>query len=115
MDEGNLLRLWGIGGGFIYQATHGEITWGNPITNMRSRRGQGRTYHIYGLLPPDYEVGRVPSAGMSCNFPHHRLDERIFHVHKFVSKVAVLQEGRDPLTCCTMCGMHMPARWILKH
>ena len=29
-DEDKFLRVRGVGGGFIYQATHGAITWGNP-------------------------------------------------------------------------------------
>ena len=60
-------------------------------------------------------MGGVPSDGISVNFPQHRLDERTFHVHKFLSRVAVLQEGREPLTCCNTCEMHMPERWIFKH
>ena len=33
----------------------------------------------------------------------------------FLLKVTVLQEGRDPLPRCDMCGMHMPAGRLLKH
>ena len=33
----------------------------------------------------------------------------------FRSKVAVLQEGKEPLPLCNMCGMHMLARRMIKH
>ena len=57
MDEGKLFIVRGVGGGFIAQALYGEITWGNAATDSEIRRGRGGTYHIFGVLPHDYEVG----------------------------------------------------------
>ena len=34
---------------------------------------------------------------------------------KFRSKVAVLQERRNPLPCCNVCEIYMPAGWMLNH
>ena len=61
--------VWDVGGVFITEAPHGAITLGNPVTDVGGRRGQGRIYHICGVLPQDYEVGGVPSAEMSVNLP----------------------------------------------
>ena len=33
----------------------------------------------------------------------------------YFSRIAVLQEGKDPLPHCDVCGMHMLARRIIKH
>ena len=56
-------------GTFIAQAPHGSITWGNLAIDAGSRHGQGRTYRICGVILQDYEVGGMPSAGMSGKFP----------------------------------------------
>ena len=71
-DESKLLRVWGIDGGFITQALHKAITWGTPAIDAGSRRGRGRTCHICGVLPQDYEAGGVTSTRVSRNFPHRR-------------------------------------------
>ena len=31
------------------------------------------------------------------------------------SRIVVVQEGRDPLPCCDLRGIHMPAGRLLKH
>ena len=31
------------------------------------------------------------------------------------ARIAVVQEGREPLPRCDLCGMHMPEGLILKH
>ena len=92
MEKGKLLRVQGGGGGFITQAPHGTIILGNPATDAGIRRGRGRTYHICGVLTQDYEIGEVPSTGMSGNGPHRRSDEGAFHVHTF------------SLECCSFAG-----------
>ena len=38
-----------------------------------------------------------------------------FMFHHFRTKVAVVQEGTDTLPCCDLCGMHMPARRLIRH
>ena len=38
-----------------------------------------------------------------------------FMYRHFLDRKVVLQEGREPLPRCYLCGMHMPAGWILKH
>ena len=38
-----------------------------------------------------------------------------FIYRNFLLKVAVLQEGREPLTLCNMCRIHMPLGWMIKH
>ena len=31
------------------------------------------------------------------------------------SKVAIVQEGKYPLTCCEFCGMNMPEGRLIRH
>ena len=33
----------------------------------------------------------------------------------FFARIGVMQEGRDPLPLCELCGMHMPAGQLLEH
>ena len=35
--------------------------------------------------------------------------------HHWKSKVAILQEGQEPLPGCDQCGMHMQVARIFKH
>ena len=48
----------------------------------------------------------APSAG--------RMRDDFMYRH-FRSEVVVLQVRRDPLPCCNMCGIHIPAGRLLKH
>ena len=43
-----------------------------------------------------------------------RMREHFMYRHLF-SWIAGVQEGRDPLPRCDLCGMHMPAGQILRH
>ena len=38
-----------------------------------------------------------------------------FKCRHFWSKVAVVQEGAEPLPCCDLCGIHMTAGRLIKH
>ena len=40
--------------------------------------------------------------------------ENLMYRH-WKSKVAIMQEGMEPLPWCDQCGMHMTADRILKH
>ena len=82
-DDGKFLRVWFVSGNFVTQAPHGSIIWGNPATDTGNQRGWGRAYHIFGVLPQDSEVGGVPSARMSRNFPQRMSDAGTFHLQTF--------------------------------
>ena len=43
-----------------------------------------------------------------------RLREHFMFCH-FISKVAVVQEGKEPLPFCDMCRMHMPEGRLIRH
>ena len=43
-----------------------------------------------------------------------RMRENFMYRH-FLSQIAVVQEGMEPLPRCDLCGMHMSAGRILKH
>ena len=43
-----------------------------------------------------------------------RLRENFMFRH-FRSKVAVVQEGKEPLPRCEFCGMHMLTGWLIRH
>ena len=53
---------------------------------------------------------RVPSGGAQ-----RRKITRKFHVSPLRSKVAVFQEGKEPLPRCDLCGIHMPVRRLIRH
>ena len=38
-----------------------------------------------------------------------------FMYHHFRSKVAVFQEGKEPLPRYDLCGIHMPVRRLIRH
>ena len=38
-----------------------------------------------------------------------------FMYRQFFSRIAVVQEGKDPLPRCELCGMHMPAGRLINH
>ena len=40
--------------------------------------------------------------------------EKFMYMH-FFAGIVVVQEGRDPLPRCDLCGIHMPAGRLLKH
>ena len=115
MDKVKLLRVRGVGSGFITHETHGSTTWGNTTTDVGIRRGRGSNYHICGVIPQDYEVSGVPSAGMYGNCPHFSLDTGNFMYSHFILKFAVMHEGREPLPGCNMCGIHMSAGQLIKY
>ena len=114
-DKGKLFRLKGGSGGIITQELNGKITWGNPSTDAGIRCGRGRNYHICGVIPQDYEVSGVPSAGMYGNCPHFSLDTGNFMYSHFILKLAVMHEGREPLPGCNMCGIHMSEGQLIKY
>ena len=43
-----------------------------------------------------------------------RLREHFMYRHFFLP-IAVVQEGMEPLPCCDLCGLHMPAGRLIKH
>ena len=43
-----------------------------------------------------------------------RMRENFMYRHLF-ARIAVVQEGRDPLPRWDLCGMHIPAGRLLKH
>ena len=55
---------------------------------------------VTGCLAVAHSVGRHREHFMYCHFR---------------SKEAVFQEGEEPLPCRDLCGMHMPAGWLIKH
>ena len=96
-DEGKLFRVQVVGGGFITQAPHGAIAWGNTVTDAGSRRGWGRIYHICGVLTHNSEVGGLPNSRMSVNFPQRRSDAGTFHVQFFSRRSRCYRRGG---ICC---------------
>ena len=40
---------------------------------------------------------------------------KIFMYRHFISKVAVVQEEKDPLPRCDLCGMQMSEEWIIRY
>ena len=43
-----------------------------------------------------------------------RLREHLMSIH-FRSRIAVFQEGKGPLPCCNVCGIHIPEGRLIRH
>ena len=57
-------------------------------------------YPVIGCPEVSHSVGRLREHFMS---------------QYFYLRIAVVQEGKEPLPCCEFCGMHVPAGRIIKH
>ena len=82
-----------------------------------------RWVHEKGEVPATYFVS-FPRVLQLVRFPipvcpavcHSagRLQEH-FMLRNFRSRLAVVQEGQEPLPHCDMCGMHMPSGRLIRH
>ena len=57
-----------------------------------------------------YPMPGLPAVAHSAG----RLCKHFMYQH-FRSKVEVVQEGREPLLRCELCGIYMPAGRLIKH
>ena len=76
--------------------------------------GRGATTYV-GSFPRILKLVESPVPG--CTEKAHisgRMRGNFMYGH-FRSKVAVLQEGSEPLPQCGMCGMHILAGWMIKY
>ena len=66
-------------------------------------------------LPGVLQEVKCPVPGcLSVAHSAGRLHEHFMYQH-FISKVAVVQEGTEPLTHCDLCGINLPEGWIIRH
>ena len=97
---------------------------------------KGHMERQHGRIPPytrEVEVGGWGSVTYVVSFPwvlktvvcqvtgcptvaHStgRLGENFMYINFFL-RIAVVQEGREPLPLCNLCGMHMPVGCLIKH
>ena len=72
------------------------------------------TNKVY-LREKKLQLMRCPVPGcLTVSNSAGRLREHFMYLH-FWSQVEVVQEGEEPLPCCNLCGMHMPAGRLIKY
>ena len=66
-------------------------------------------------FPRVLKTARCPVPG--CPEVVHSAGWMIEHFmyRHFLARIKVVQEGREPLPRCDLCGMHIPAGRLLKH
>ena len=85
-----------------------------PQTRRVDEKGGRPTTYVVSF-PRVLNSVRFPKPG--CPAVAHsaaRLQE-IFMFRHFWSRIAVVQEGKEPLPRCNLCGVHMPALRLIKH
>ena len=101
-------------GGVILEGTQGEAAWKNSNAEEGGGgRGGWGTSYLCGFLPPGAEDGEMPGC-LAVAHSAGRMRENFMYRH-FFARIAVVQEGREPMTRCDLCGMYMPAGRLLKH
>ena len=93
------------------ERSHGVIL---PQTRGVNVGGGGFTTYVVSLprILKSMECS-VPGCPV-ISYSADRMQENFMYRYA-CPKVAVLQEGRETLPRCDMCGMHMPAGRMLKH
>ena len=77
-------------------------------------RGEGPTTYVVSF-PRILQLVRCSVPG--CPAVAHSTGwlKEHFTFQQFWSQIAVVQEGKEPLPCCNLCEMHMPAGRLVKH
>ena len=70
---------------------------------------------IKGVVPSDYKVGGMLGGGMPGQGKTPVILKEHFMFCHWKSKVAILQEGPEPLPWCDQCRMQMQAARLFKH
>ena len=85
-----------------------------PQTREVYEKGEGPATYVVSF-PRVLQSVRCPVPGFPavCHSAG-RLREHFMFRH-FRSRIAVVQEVREPLPRCDMCGMHMPAGRLIRH
>ena len=94
----------------------GEEAWQKYTTyKVGVYRGGGGAVTYVVSLPQVLKAVRCLMTG--CPALAHSTSRltKHFMYRSFLFRVAVVQEGREPLPCCYMCGMQMPAGWMIKY
>ena len=86
----------------------------SPQTSGVNEKGEGPTTYMV-LLPRILQSVRFPVTG--CPVVSHRAGRlwENFMFIKFWSHIAVVQERKEPLPHCDLCGMHMPEGQLIKN
>ena len=77
-------------------------------------RGKGPSTYVVSF-PKIIQSVRCPVPGCPARAHSARRLREHFMFRHFRSQIAVVQEGRETLPRCDMCGMHMSAGRIIKH
>ena len=85
-----------------------------PQISGVNEKGEGPTTYMV-LLPRILQSVRFPVPG--CPVVSHRAGRlwENFMFIKFWSHIAVVQERKEPLPHCDLCGMHMPEGRLIKN
>ena len=81
---------------------------------MVDKVGVGLATYVVSFSRVLQEVKFTVPGCLSVAHSAGRLSVHFMHRH-FRSKVVVVQDGKELLPCCDLCGMNIPARWLIRH
>ena len=91
--------MWFDGGGVVNKLSHEEETWWQCYPYEGGGHWGGITNHLCVVLHLGDGDGKMPGDRLSGSSAYRGTAKEAFHVSTFLSRVAVVQEGRDPLPC----------------
>ena len=85
-----------------------------PQTRGVYEKGEGSSTYVVSF-PSVLQSVRCPLP--RCPAVAHRTGRlrENFVFRYFWYQIAMVPEGKEPMPCCNLCGMHMPAGWLIKH
>ena len=95
---------------------HMERQHGRSTLHMREAKiwgGGGGPFTYVVFFSRVLKVARWPVIG--CPAVAHNMVWMREHFRHFLSWIAVVQEDREPLPFCNLCGTHIPVGRLLKH
>ena len=95
---------------------HMEISHGIVLTHIRGvyiRVGGTETYKV--SFPHILKSVECPGGGCLAKEKTLRKLQDRFMYRRWKLKVAIMQEGPEPLPRCDQCCMHIPSARIFKH
>ena len=95
---------------------HMERSHGRVLPQVRGVDARGGGLEVYKVsFPRILKSVEFPVEGCPARAKNpERLREHFVFRH-WKSKVAIFQEGPEPLLWCDQCGMHMQAARLFKH
>ena len=107
--------MWCDSGGIIFQGENVVNLWHLRPLDEGVRRGRGgATTYVVSFPGVLQEVNFMVPGCMAVAHSVGLIHKPFMYRH-LRSKVVVVQEGTEPLSCYDLCGNHMTAGQLIKH